>query len=310
MNQPNSDRVHKRARTERAEARNLGEAAEAEQESFPPPRRAPRTVEETAALIGNVREISNPRCQRLCTHFLKNDCLWGDQCRFSHDAKALRAGAPPTEEMNFSNLEVNQVSSLVEIPRGQLRSFMTESTRRILAESAGITELEWDAELSQATLSGTPAQVEKAEELLRRAITHCKWGVNEAKVQGLLAQEPCTSAKLVLSPMVPGLRQGSFNLGGDKLHVVLGSDASSDLIIRGAVLSRTHVRFELVPSRGALYIVDLSTNGTFLNGVRLPGKASGKVACFHGDELAFPESTTVAKLGEYGYMLNIQFFRT
>ena len=54
------------------------------------------------------------------------------------------------------------------------------------------------------------------------------------------------------------------------------------------------------------------------------------MACFHGDELAFPESTTVvgdstmlrmvltrlsscgteAKLGEYGYMLNIQFFRT
>ncbi|CAE7568580.1 unnamed protein product, partial [Symbiodinium pilosum] len=205
---------------------------------------------------------------------------------------ALRAGAPPTEEMNFSNLDANQVSSVVEIPKVQLRSFMTESTRRLLAESAGITELEWDAEMSQVTLSGTVVQVEKAEELLKRAITHCKWGVSEAKVQGLLAQEPCISAKLLLSPMVPGLRQGSFSLGGDKLHVVLGSDASNDLPIKGAVISRIHARFELVPHRGALYIIDLSTNGTFLNGVRLPAKASGKVACFHGDEVVFPESTT------------------
>ena len=97
--------------------------------------------------------------------------------------KALRAGAPPTEdrhtgqrgrkpllcvgcgwqEMNFSNLDVNQarvcnvtdisgksgvnghrgselqVSSVVEIPRVQLRSFMTESTRTSRLQSSAMS---------------------------------------------------------------------------------------------------------------------------------------------------------------------------
>ena len=139
----------------------------------------------------------------------------------------------------WHRLSRNRFVSFGPTSQGQLRSFITESTRpgslgserlqccfiqvfrpcrRILAESAGITELEWDAELSQARVlrlclhktcvsckgdafrHASPGeatatqqlvhwrslrvQVEKAEELLRRAITHCKWGVNEAKVQG------------------------------------------------------------------------------------------------------------------------------
>ena len=53
------------------------------------------------------------------------------------------------------------------------------------------------------------------------------------------------------------------------------------------------------------YILDLSTNGTFLNAVRLP--KTGKVALFHGDDLSFPEPGKPQNLGEFGYIVNLEF---
>ena len=268
-------------------------------------RRTPRSFEETAALIGVVKELSNPRCARLCTHFLKNDCLWGDQCRFSHDASELRAGAPPTEEMNFSNLDFGQVLRIVQVPKQQLKHFMTAKTRQLLLQSTGISELDWDAELSHAKISGTASQVEKAEQILRRAITHCNWGISEAKVQGLLSQQTCVSAKLLLSPTVPSLRQSSFQFSAGTPRLMLGSHSSNDIVLKGQLISRTHAQLELDIEKGSLYILDLSTNGTFLNGIRLP--KSGNVAIFHGDELVFPEPGNAGNIGEFGYIVNLEF---
>ena len=268
-------------------------------------RKTPRSFEETAALIGVVKELSNPRCARLCTHFLKNDCLWGDQCRFSHDANELRAGAPPTEEMNFSNLDFGQVLRVVQVPKQQLKHFMTPKTRQLLLQSTGISELDWDAELSHAKISGTASQVEKAEQILRRAITHCNWGISEAKVQGLLSQQTCVSAKLLLSPTVPSLRQSSFQLSAGTPRLMLGSHTSNDIVLKGQLISRTHAQLELDVEKGTLYILDLSTNGTFLNGMRLPKR--GTVAIFHGDELVFPEPGNVGNIGEFGYIVNLEF---
>eukprot|EP00913_Durusdinium_trenchii_P032502 g30428.t1 len=283
--------------------------------SAPPaarPRRPPRSFEETAALIGVVKELSNPRCARLCSHFLKNDCLWGDQCRFSHDASELRAGAPPTEEMNFANLEDGQVSRTLPVPKVQVKHFMTLKTRQVLLDSTGLSDLSWDddADAPRCTLLGAAQQVDEAERRLRRAMTHCQWGVSEAKVLSLLAQKPCASAKLLLSPTVPSLAQGVWHLSAAKGRVTLGSAKSNDVLVPGALMSRQHALFELETERGALYILDVSTNGTFLNGHRLP--KNGKVALCHGDELVFPEpsaSGAGAKpvLGEFGFMVNLEF---
>eukprot|EP00434_Breviolum_minutum_P036191 symbB.v1.2.032061.t1/scaffold3798.1/size50166/1 len=261
----------------------------------PVPPKPPRSFEETAALIGVVKDLSNPRCARICTHWLKNDCLWGEQCRFSHDPKALRAGAPPTEEMNFSNLDFGQTMRTVTVPREQLKHFMKTTTRQLLLESSGISDLDWDAELSQAKLSGTASQVEKAEQLLRRAITHCNWGVSDTKVLGLLTSRPCHSAKLVLSPTVTTLRQAVCQFSINKLQVTMGSSTSNEIVLKGPLISRSHAQLELDLDKGALYILDLSTNGTFLNAVRLP--KTGKVALFHGDDLSFPEPGKPHNLG-------------
>lgn len=57
------------------------------------------------------------------------------------------------------------------------------------------------------------------EQLLRRAITHCNWGVSDTKVLGLLTSRPCHSAKLVLSPTVTTLRQAVCQFSINKLQV-------------------------------------------------------------------------------------------
>ena len=193
---------------------------------------------------------------------------------------------------------------VVQVPKQQLKHFMTPKTRQLLLQSTGISELDWDAEVSQAKISGTASQVEKAEQILRRAITHCNWGISEAKVQGLLSQQTCVAAKLLLSPTVPSLRQSSFQLSAGTPRLTLGSHTSNDIVLKGQLISRTHAQLELDVEKGTLYILDLSTNGTFLNGVRLP--KSGKVAIFHGDELVFPEPGA-GNIGEFGFIVNLEF---
>lgn len=271
-----------------------------------PPMKRVRTIPpgKTAEdLIGSVRPLSNPGKQRLCSHFQMDDCLWGDQCRFSHDPQELRVGAPATEGMTFSNLEVGQVATSMSIPRNQLSHFMTESTRRLLSDASGVSEVAWDLEGAQVTICGTAQQVECAEQLVKRVVTHCKWGVSEAKVHGLLSPRPVTMVRIRLSPMVPALKQMVFNLSASKRKVSIGSDSSNDLMLKAPLISRTHAVLELIPAKGAVYAVDVSTNGTFLNGVRLPSKSAGKVTLFHGDELLFPEANNQF---EFGYIVNLE----
>ena len=64
-------------------------------------------------------------------------------------------------------------------------------------------------------------QIFRQEQLLRRAITHCNWGVSDTKVLGLLASRPCHSAKLVLSPTVTTLRQAVCQFSSNKLQVLV-----------------------------------------------------------------------------------------
>ncbi|CAK0808320.1 unnamed protein product, partial [Prorocentrum cordatum] len=130
-------------------------------------------------LIGFVRPVSSKQGVRVCVHFLQNDCLWGDKCRFSHNPEELRAGAPETTAMSFSDLEVGLVTRAISVPRAQLRYLTTEGTRQLLVSVSGVSEVTWDADEAKMTLSGHAAQVENAEKLLRRVVTHCNWGISE-----------------------------------------------------------------------------------------------------------------------------------
>lgn len=257
-------------------------------------------------LIGKVRAVNRPGERRLCSHFLGGDCLWGDRCRFSHDAGELRAGAPATTEMSFSNLESNLVSRVIKVPRPQLKFLMTEGSRQMLANASGLSEVTWEPEASKVTIAGTALQVESAEQLLKRVFTHCNWGVSEAKVQGLLSLRPCKAARVRLSPMAPQLKQTSINLNCSQTRFTMGSDASNDLTLKGPLISRAHLVLEFKPDKGALYVIDVSTNGAFLNGVKLPSKSSGRVVLWHGDELLFPEPNKEVNALEFGFMVNLE----
>jgi len=211
-----------------------------------------------------------------------------------------------TEEMNFSNLEAGQSSRSLSVPRAQLSYLMVESTRALLTNATGISDLMWDSAGSKATISGTAIQVESAEALLKRVITHCKWGVNEAKVRTLLTLAPCKGLRVRLAPMSAKLKQIVFNLSSTRQQVLIGSDASNDVTLKGSLISRAHAVLEFIPSKGCTYVYDTSTNGTFLNGVRLPAKSSGKVVLTHGDELLFPEPNVALDAMEFGYMVNVE----
>jgi len=256
-------------------------------------------------LIGKVNRVRHPEIRRLCAHFLKDDCMWGDQCRFSHSAEELRAGAPVTEGMTFNNLEASVASRSVPVPRKQLKFLMTEETRQALTDCSGISSVSWDAEDAKVTISGTYQQVDAAEQLLKRVISHCNWGANLAKVSGLLRLQPCKAAKVRLSPMHPALKEQTLNLHAGSSRFTVGSGSSTDIVLKGPLISRAHATLEFIPGKGALYVVDTSTNGTFLNGIRLPGKSSGKVVVWHSDELLFPEPNMNSVM-EFGYLVNVE----
>lgn len=285
-----------------AEAAPAAQAAQAKRPRSPEP-----VVASTAAatLAGVLRQPFLKR-RVLCSHFLNNDCRWGDDCRFSHDADELRSGAPATTEMDFSNLESGLVTRTFKIPKRQAQDLMTEATRLLLAKAAGDCGVSWEPEAFRVTMSGTSLQVERAGQLLKRLSTHCNWGVSRAKIEGILCPAERATARIRLSPMATTLKQASVSLTISKPQFTIGSGASNDLVVKGPLMSRAHTLLEFSPSRGALYVVDLSTNGTFLNGVRLPCKSSGKVFVCHGDELLFPEAKQEVRTMEFGYMVNLE----
>lgn len=243
--------------------------------------------------------------KEICSHYLNDDCRWGENCRFSHDVEGRLAGMPITTEIDFTNLDSGVVTEGFKIPRRQMQ-LMTELTRNLLSKASGDCGVGWDPEQSQAIVTGAPQLVERAGQLIKRLTTHCHWGISEVKVEGILNAAQSTKANLKLSPMATTLPKGSVCLTAAKPQFTIGSGPGNDLVIKGRLISRSHLVVEFTPEKGAVYVLDVSTNGTFLNGVRLPQKNSGKVFLSHGDELLFPEGSAEGATFEYGYMVNLE----
>ena len=75
----------------------------------------------------------------------------------------------------------------------------------------------------------------------------------------------------------------------DKPEVSMGRDLGNDIPVPDAEISRRHARFIVKPD--GVYIEDLgSTNGTFLNGVRL----SAPKRLSHGDLVTLAENTVMS----------------
>merc|ERR1712039_462468 len=100
------------------------------------------------------------------------------------------------------------------------------------------------------------------------------------------------------------LRPAQKTLNISTPFLSIGKDKGNDVSIQDPLVSRTHCVLELDTDRGSVYAIDCSTNGTFLNGIRMPNKNVGKVLISHGDELLFKDPATGDQ--EFGYIVNLQ----
>lgn len=217
-------------------------------------------------------------------------------------APPLDPNKPATTPMDFSRLGSNLLSESVKVPVDIVEYVMTPENRQILLEETG-ADAEWAPDESKVHLRGSAEQIKKASRLLQRVLMHCNWGKSEAKVRRLLKPRMIESAALRLSPMNT-LPSGSKTLSLGQPQFSIGKISGNDLVIPAQILSRQHCVLELDPERGAIYAIDCSTNGTFLNGLRLPPKTSGKVLVSHGDELLLCDPATGEQ--EFGYIISIQ----
>mmetsp|Transcript_17231 Transcript_17231/g.26007 ORF Transcript_17231/g.26007 Transcript_17231/m.26007 type:complete len:183 (-) Transcript_17231:33-581(-) len=151
-------------------------------------------------------------------------------------------------------------------------------------------------------LRGSDDQIKKATRILQRVLMHCNWGRSLQKVTRLMRPVIVESAICRLSPM-NALSPAEKVLNQGSPIMSIGKDKMNDVVIPDQIVSRQHCILELDPERGAVYILDVSTNGTYLNGVRLPNKNVGKVLLSHGDELLFKDPH--AGDTEYGYIVNL-----
>lgn len=208
-----------------------------------------------------------------------------------------------TTAMDFSKLSANQLAhGNVVVQKKLVESLMTPENRRLLTEETG-ANVEWKPDEATVALSGSAEQVKKAQRILARVMMHCRWGYGEAKVRRLLKPRRCTSVLCRLSPMNT-LRPIEKNLSPKDAMLTIGKDKNNDATISDQLISRQHVAIELDEERGAVYVLDCSTNGTFLNGIRLPGKQVGKVLLSHGDELLLKDPQSGEQ--EFGYIVNLQ----
>lgn len=195
----------------------------------------------------------------------------------------------------------------ISIPAKMASHVFTAANKKVLMETTG-SEVEWDATSSnyKAKVWGAPEQVKKALRLLDRVVSHCNWGSSEAKVSRILSPPKQLDSVLVrLSPMGPHLQPFELQLSASCPVLSIGKEKGRNhVVIPDPLMSRQHCSLELDITRGSVYIMDQSTNGTFLNGCRLPKAKGGKVICSHGDDLVLKDPVH-DPTGEFGYIVNI-----
>eukprot|EP00415_Alexandrium_ostenfeldii_P004728 UN4728 len=96
-------------------------------------------------------------------------------------------------------------------------------------------------------------------------------------------------------------------LNAKEHKMTIGKEKNNDVSIHDAVVSRHHCLLSFDEAKGAVYVTDLSTNGTYLNGTRLPSKKLGKVLLSHGDELLLKDPKTGDM--EFGFICNLKEVR-
>lgn len=259
-----------------------------------------KAAADAAAADPNNRRKGPPKT-KLCVYWQQGTCKRLQACPFAHGEEELAKGSeleprPATKKMDFSGsaLETRENSRTFRISSEQAPHFMTDRTKDLLIEVSNASEVQWHRREGAATVYGSSLALAKVEQLLGRVNVHCKWGASEGKIHSILKPERnVQSARIRLSPMMPTLKAFSKRLTVVSNTLTIGTGKTNDLVVTAPNISRAHCFLEFVPEKGAVYAVDTSTNGTFLNGRPLPPKSGGKVLIWHGDELLLADRKSV-----------------
>jgi len=233
---------------------------------------------------------------------MARDCPMDSRsARRQHDGLGLDAKVETTQ-MDFSKLSSgNATNASVKVAKNLVEHLMTPENRQVLVEETG-SDIQWEPADATVVVTGSAEQVKKTQRLLARVTTHCKWGVAEGKVRRLLKPRKAESVLCRLSPM-HNLKPVEKLMTPTQATLTIGKDKANDVVVKDVLMSRHHTVLQFDVERGAVYILDCSTNGTFLNRVRLPSQKAGKVLLSHGDELLLKDPAGGEQ--EFGYIVNL-----
>merc|ERR1712151_641535 len=150
---------------------------------------------------------------------------------------------------------------------------MTVDNAKLLTEVSG-AEVEWMPEQSGVKLQGSAEQIKQAARLIAKVELHCQWGAKEDKIKRILKKRPCQSLLPRLSPVsLNNIQPVEKRFGaGQSTRLSIGKDKKCDVIVEDTAVSRQHCELSFHADKGAVYVQDHSTNGTFLNGKLLSKK--------------------------------------
>merc|ERR1712151_1372183 len=209
--------------------------------------------------------------------------------------------------------------TMIKMPSKLYKCLLTKENLPNLLTKAGLLHASLNEEKNVVLRAESGKALSKALGTLRRVAYHCQWGVSPAKVSALLAakpERPITTVVARLTATSGRLQSHESRLTNKVRKLRIGSapvekkDPSAHQCEVSGVpgMSRKHCTITFEPDKGAVYVQDLSTNGTYLNGKKLPrppykNPQDARVRLFHGDELYFRLRSEDAE--ELGYVVNL-----
>ena len=234
---------------------------------------------------------------------------------FQNDPTALRAKKLNQAANTFAVEEHG--SCVIRVPKEHLTPLMDSHNKQLLLDKTKLDSVAVN-ELLQLQLFGSEEALSTAKQVLKSVVWHCQWGISSVRVTELLSRRPATSIMLRLSPMNALLKpfEKIMNAANDKVRI--GKDKTiCQVICEDNQLSRKHALIFFDSAKGSVYLQDQSTNGTYLNGHRLPLSAAvqqakgkkgkdQKVRLFHGDEILFKNPNSEG-CNDYGFIVNVEY---
>eukprot|EP00392_Amoebophrya_sp_AT5.2_P005151 g5160.t1 len=242
-----------------------------------------------------------------------------------------RADAAQTRSLNLSQLNRGQEPhDRLRLPDNIVRFLQVPENARTLEEHCNVlisvesllagksksSAFDLDnGNYSVVCVTGTEEQRELAQVVIKRAVAMSQWGASDLRLKQLFDARQNLIAKsgivLRLSPMTGRLPTFETMLSSAKSRIRIGKDKEkSDLCLDKAreelkSISRDHCVLEYDHRKGGVYVLDVSTNGTYLNGKRLPAKK--RIFVCHGDEICFKNAEVGGggRDSEFGYVVNL-----